>query len=178
MSVEPARSNATVPTPTDPAVRVAELLKRTSAEAERADTKASILLAGTLAVVGGVSAMLSGARWNPLVQPGWLQTGWWAAVIAALWAVVALCLAVYPRGHRPDAARTVIGYFGDIVRYDSPAALAAALRDSPDEEATIDQVWQISVLVDAKYRLVRIAVRGLLLSLVLLLFVLVAALAR
>ena len=67
---------------------------------------------------------------------------------------------------------------GDVVRYDSPAALAAALHDSPEEDATMDQVWQTSVLVDAKYRLVRTAVCGLLLSLVLLLFVLVAALAR
>jgi len=180
MSVEPAAAPDQV-AQQDAAVarRAAELLRRTSAEAERADAKASILLAGMLAVIGGVSALLSTSKWNPLTQPAWLQVGWWAAVLAMLAGLFALGWAVYPRGHRLDPGRTIVGYFGDVVRYGSVDALAVALRDGPDEHAVVvDQVWQLSLLVDAKYRLIRLAIGAFLLPVLLLLVVMVAALTR
>lgn len=179
MSVEPAAAADQDAQQDIVARRGAELLRRTSTEAERADMKASILLAGMLAVTGGVLALLSTAKWNPLTQPAWVQVGWWAAVLATLAGLVALGRAVYPRAHRPDPRRSIIGYFDDIVRYGSVDALAEALRDGPDENAVmVDQVWQISPLVHAKYRLIRLAIRAFLLSVVLLLVVMVAALAR
>jgi len=173
MSVEPAdtaQQEAAV------ARRAAELLRRTSAEAERADTKASILLAGMLAVAGGISALLSAAKWNPFTQPVWVQVGWWVAVLGTMTALAALGRAVYPRSHRPDPGRTIVGYFGDVIRFRTVDALAAALCNDPDEKVVVDQVWQLSYLVDAKYRLIRLAIRALLMSIVLLLIVMVGAL--
>jgi hypothetical protein len=80
--------------------RMSELLQRTSGEAGRADTKASILLAGILAVADGLSALLSGAKWNPAAQPALVQIPWWAAVVAATAGLVCLGSAVYPRAHQ------------------------------------------------------------------------------
>lgn len=166
--------------PSGPAVaaRAAELLRRTTAEAERADAKASILLAGTLAVVGGASALVSTVHWNPFSQPVAIQVTWWAALLAIVGGLVALGTAIYPRGHRLAPDRTRLGYFGDVVTFATPAALSLALHAVADDtEDVIDQVWQVSHIVDTKYRLIRLAVRSFLVAVVLLLAVLVAALA-
>lgn len=156
--------------------RASELLHRTSGDAERADTKASILLAGTLAVAGGVSAVLSGAKWNPAAQLALIQVAWWAAVMTAVVALVCLGAAVYPRPHRKAAERSVVGYFGDVVALASVEALGTRLLASPDDpvDVAFDQLWQLSHIVGTKYRLIRWAIHAFALSLVLLLVVLVA----
>lgn len=155
--------------------RTSELLERTSGEAERADTKASILLAGLLAVAGGVSALLSGAKWDPAAQPTLVQIPWWAAVVAALAGLVCLGSAVYPRAHQANPHRKALGYFGDIVALPSIDALSQRLRATPDDELdrTVDQLWQLSHIVSTKYRLIRWAIHGISLSLLFLLTVLV-----
>jgi len=157
--------------------RASELLQRTSGEAERADIKASILLVGTLAVAGGVSAVLSGAKWNPAAQPTLIQVPWWAAMVAAVVALVCLGAAVYPRAHRKAAERSVVGYFGDVVALPSVEALGKRLQASPDDhpvDVAVDQLWQLSHILDTKYRFIRWAIHAFALSLVLLLVVLVA----
>lgn len=159
--------------------RTSELLQRTSGEAERADTKASILLAGILAMIGGVSALLSGTKWNPLAQPMLVQIPWWVAVVAATVGLVCLGSAVYPRAHRASPQRSALGYFGDIVALPSVDALRLRLRlraTSHDElDAAVDQLWQLSHIVGTKYRLIRWAIHGFSFSLLLLLIVLVTA---
>lgn len=156
--------------------RTGELVQRTSEEAARADTKASILLAGILAVSGGVSALLSGAEWNPAVQPALIQIPWWAAVTAATAGLVCLGSAVYPRVHRADPQRSTIGYFGDVVGLPSLDALSLRLRSASDDElaVAVNQLWQLSHIVSTKYRMIRWAIHGFALSFLLLLVVLVA----
>lgn len=156
--------------------RTGELLQRTSGEAARADTKASILLAGILAVAGGVSALLSGTKWNPAAQPVLVQISWWAAVVAAAAGLVCLGSAVYPRAHRAGPQRSVVGYFGDVVALPSVDALSLRLRSASDDEldVAVDQLWQLSHVVSTKYRRIRWAIHGFLLSILLLLVVLVA----
>lgn len=155
-----------------------ELLERTSSQAERADTKASILLAGILAVAGGVSAVLSGAKWNPAAQPTLIQVAWWVAVVAAVVALACLGSAVYPRmQHRKiTGERPVVGYFGDVVMLPSVEVLSTRLQASPDDaiDIAIDQLWQLSHIGSTKYWLIRWAIYAFVLSLVLLLVVLVA----
>jgi hypothetical protein len=158
--------------------RTSELLQRTSVEAERADTKASILLAGILAVAGGVSALLSGVKWNPATQPALVQIPWWMALASASAGLVCLGSAVYPRAHRSDAPRSTVGYFGDIVALPSVDALRLSLQSASHNEldVAVDQLWQLSHIVGTKYRLIRWGIHGLCLSLLLLLAVLVAVL--
>lgn len=156
--------------------RTSELLRRTSGEAERADTKASILLAGILAVAGGMSALLSGVKWNPAAQPALIQIPCWGAIVAAIAGLVCLGSAVYPRAHRTDLSRSTIGYFGDVVALPSVDALRLSLRSASQDELDIavDQLWELSHIVGTKYRLIRWAIHGFSLSLLLLLVMLVA----
>jgi hypothetical protein len=155
--------------------RAGELLQRTSGEAERADTKASILLAGILAVAGGVSALLSGVKWNPAVQSALVQIPWWAAMVSATAGLVCLGSVVYPRAHRASSPRSSLGYFGDVVALPSVDALSLRLRSASYDEldVAVDQLWQLSHIVVTKYRLIRWAIHAFSLSLLLLLFVLV-----
>jgi hypothetical protein len=156
-------SNGAGANPQELGRRTAELLQRTAKEAERADTKASILLAGVLAVAGGVSALLSGVHWSPSAQPVVVQVIWWGAVGAVVVALVLLAAAVYPRSHRDDGQRTHVGYFGDVLRFPSAEALGQHLQTGPGDAQTIDvdQLWQLSHVVGSKYRYIRLAIDAL-----------------
>jgi hypothetical protein len=149
--------------PQDIGRRIAELLQRTAKEAERADTKASILLAGVLAVAGGVSALLSGMHWDPSAQSIVVQLIWWGAVGAGVAALVLLAAAVYPRSHRDDGQRAHVGYFGDVLRFRSAEELGQHLRNRPGDAQTIDvdQLWQLGHVVGTKYRYIRLAIDAL-----------------
>jgi hypothetical protein len=83
-------------------------------------------------------------------------------VVAATAGLVCLGSAVYPRAHKADPQRSVVGYFGDDVALPSVDALSLSLRSAADDElyVTVDQLWQLSHVVSTKYRLIRWVIHG------------------
>lgn len=139
-----------------------DLLDRARAEIAYAENKASILLAGTLAAVGGITAAISGSGWDVLRQPAWLMALFWAAVLAALGAIAGLAWAIYPRIVPQDAARPLsVGFFGDVAAMESPARLRTLLLDPGTTifGTWVDQIWQSSLIADRRYRIIRWSIR-------------------
>lgn len=154
-----------------------ELLDRTRAEVDRADNKASIVLAAVLAVAGALVATGVAVGWSPARSPVLVQVFFWPGALGGLAGIALLGAAVYPRMRvHPPETRT-LGYFGDVVALRSVDGLRAALRDPAARsfDGAVDQIWQVSHIVDRKYRLIRGAVLGLTSSAVLLLLAGVAA---
>nr|WP_281390707.1 Pycsar system effector family protein [Sphaerisporangium rubeum] len=80
---------------------------------------------------------------------------WWAGVAMALATLACLAGAVYPRlGGPPGDA---VEYFGDVVRYESGDALAAALLAARGHELRrlSGQVRRVGQIVSRKYLLIR-----------------------
>jgi hypothetical protein len=139
-----------------------DLLDRTRAETAQADNKASILLAGVLAAVGGIAAAVGAGKWKPLHQPWYVSGPFWAAMAAVLAAIVCLGAVIYPRGRvRPVQRPLGVTFFGDVAALASADQLRERLTAPGTElvDVWIDQIWQMSVLVDGKYSFLRRSVR-------------------
>jgi Family of unknown function (DUF5706) len=136
-------------------------------ELNRADTKASILLAATAAVIAAIIAGTVAGDWSPTRLTGWQEGLWWAATAVAGLAVLLLAAAIYPRtkrqrGGRPDA----VAYYGDVVTFSDHQELRAALeRSAPrDMDQLTDQVYEVGWIVVRKYRLLAAGMWALLIS--------------
>ena len=138
-----------------------DLLDRARAETTQAENKAAILLAGVLAAVGGITAAIGSRNWAVARQPWYVATPFWVAAAATAAALTCLASVIYPRSRASQRGRlTGVAYFGDVVALDSPAELHNLLTQ-PDVQLSdvwIDQIWQMSGIVNRKYRLVRWAV--------------------
>jgi hypothetical protein len=155
-----------------------DLLDRTRAEITQADNKAAILLAGVLAVTGGVVAAIGAGKWAPEHQTWYVAVPFWAATAAALAAITCLAAAIYPRSRPHWSGRvTAVGYFGDVAALDSPGQLRGLLSAPGTQllDAWVDQIWRISVIATRKFQLLRWAVNLLGTALVLGLVVVAAA---
>jgi len=145
--------------PDDQAWRyAAALLAEAREEIGRADSKASILLAASGVAAGALLAGIVGGSWSPSGLGPAIQAVWWSGVVAAAAGVWNLAAAIYPRTRRVGTARTGhIEYFGDILAFGDPDALMAALRRecAAGIEPVADQLRQISLIVDRKYRHIR-----------------------
>lgn len=132
-----------------------QLLDETRHEIDRADTKASILLAaaGVVAAVF-VAALVSGGL-DPTRARGLVQVAGGAAAALVVAGVTLLGAAVYPRIHRATVGRA--RYFMDIAQYNSVAELRSAVAT---EQADVDgrnlqQLFDLSKIVRRKYRCTR-----------------------
>ena len=74
-------------------------------ELNRADTKASILLAGSVAVIAAVIAGVVAGGWSPTKLTEWREPLWWAGTATAGVAVLLFASAIYPR---PAAAARLV----------------------------------------------------------------------
>lgn len=135
----------------------AALLAEIRDEVDRADRKAQSALAAAGVAMGVLLAGLIAGHWSPFQLTRSMQCLWWAGIVAAAGGLWCLASAVYPRGRRRGSISPgVIAYFGDAVRFRSPAELASALRSSAamNLERLADQIFRMSMIVDRKYRLV------------------------
>lgn len=132
--------------------RVAEqLLNRVREDLGGADSKAAVLLSGTLAL----PAFLLG--WHG--APGWHGPADVTLVLAAvLWAgaVIALIGALMPRTGTVRA-RDGVTYFGDLAASRDLTGLAAQIADAGREpvEWLLVQAVDVSSILAAKYRAIR-----------------------
>jgi hypothetical protein len=134
-------------------VYVAERLLGTAREElARADTKASVLLSGALAV----PALLFGGRW----APGQARGAWLVVLVAggALWLAGSglLVWAILPRTGTARAG-PALTYFADARALDGPQALRAALREAGRDKVAwlTTQFVDTSTILSAKYRCLR-----------------------
>jgi len=140
------------------------LLSNAREEIDRADAKASILLAASGVASGALLAGLIAGSWTPLRLQAAVQWAWWLGLAESAIAICCLALAVYPRERKrdPGIAGTV-AYYGDVLAYPTNVQLVAALHRSAEAniDRIADQLRNISSIVSHKYRLIRWGMRGL-----------------
>jgi len=145
----------------------ASLLSGAREEIDRADAKASILLAASGVAAGALVAGLTAGTWTPLKLQVATQWIWWLGVAESAVGIGCLALAVYPRERKNDSGvpRTVL-YYGDVLAYRTTAQLVTALNRSAETkiERIADQLRHVSWIVDHKYRLIRWGMRALFLA--------------
>ena len=130
------------------------LLDRVSVEVARADNKASILVAGLLAALGGLGAGLGASGWQPWHHGPWCAAFLWVSFGLSVSAIFCLGTVLYPKRHHASAADRPIAYYGDVVRFDNALKLGEALSGAhfTERDVLVDQLWEISHLVNQKFR--------------------------
>lgn len=151
------------------------LLAETREELQKADTKASILLAASGIVLGALVTALAAGTWTPSDLAH--HDARWSALVAIIIAAFGLCFleaAVMPRLRSREMAREQLHYFGNVQAY-WPAwfrrrkrnALMTIARKQFDDDlrkaATDanyssrldDQIWFLGHIAFRKYRFVR-----------------------
>jgi len=134
---------------------VKSLLDETRDEINRADTKASILLAGIGVATAAGSGALAGSRFSLSGERGAVQALAGAAAVLVFLGLFLLGAAVLPRIGKaaPGRAR----YFMDHAQY----ASVSDLRDAVTQEASdaagrhLRQLYDLSKIVRRKYRCTR-----------------------
>jgi hypothetical protein len=143
------------------------LLDNAREEIDRADAKASILLAASGVAAGALLAGLIAGTWSPFKLHVGIQWTWWAGVVEAALGIGCLALAVYPREHKNDSGIPwAVLYYGDVLVYPTTTQLVSALNRSAETniERIADQLRHVSWIVHYKYRLIRWGMRLLFLA--------------
>jgi hypothetical protein len=133
------------------------LLVSSREELNRADTKASILLAAAIAIIAAVVAGAVAGDWSPTKLTVWSALLWWVSTGLVGLAVLLLAGAVYPRtSRRKNGPPDLVAYYADVVRFSDHSALQAALEWSAhqDLDRLTDQVYHVCYIVRRKYRLI------------------------
>jgi hypothetical protein len=148
-------------------VYATSLLANAREEINRADAKASILLAATGVVASALLAGLIAGKWTPLELQVAVQWVWWLGLAEAAVGIWFLAMAVYPRERKNDSDMPgTVAYYGDVAAYPTTARLVEALNRSAETniERIADQLRSVSWIVSHKYRLVRRGMRLLVLA--------------
>ena len=138
------------------AERGADILRAAREELARADAKATTLFATAGVAVGAVLSGVISGQWSPMRLRGdTAQWFWWAGAAAAAVALACLAAAVYPRTRRRGRNSKITAYFGDAARL-SHDELAHSLTRATSTRSTVDQLYEISRIVERKYALLKI----------------------
>ena len=143
---------------------LSDLLKDAREELGRVDSKAALLLAGVGVVAGALLAGLLNGKWTPFSLDSRVEWAWWLGLGAASGGIFSIAAAVYPYTGRDTALHAGPPmYYGDVAAYKDVDAFRKAIADTPSiQDRLVDQTFQISKIVQRKYKLLR---RGLLLLL-------------
>ncbi|GAB2752620.1 hypothetical protein GCM10027039_08300 [Terrabacter koreensis] len=128
------------------------LLRDAREELARADNKASLLLTASGVGVGALLAALLARSWSPSSLSGLAQAFWWAGAIIIGAGIVLLGTAVYPKTSSPGRTGSpAVAYYADVVRV-GRGALKTALQQGAADDYLLDQLFNVSEIVVAKYR--------------------------
>jgi hypothetical protein len=161
------------------------LLAESREEVERADFKASILLAAAGVLIAAFLGGCFTSRWSPAdVDPIGARVVVILGLVTFIIAVVCLGAAVMPRtGHGEN--KESLAYFGHVVQFGSSRGWRNESRKTRDHEGrrelyqalessdldiysrNVDQLWVISNTVNRKYQLIRSAIWAIFASLAL-----------
>lgn len=164
-----ALTSPTPATTADPAMGyLADLLANTRDELNRADSKASLLLAAIGVIIGALIGGLAGSKWTPMALGSGEQGLWWAGVAAAAGGVSWIAASVCPRIHQSKTAHPGLpAYYGDVAAYQDIDAFRNAIVQVPDaRERLINQTYVVSGIVQRKYLQLRRGLLSLLVAIV------------
>jgi len=153
----------------DPAIGyLTDLLADTRDELNRADSKASLLLAAIGVVIAALIGGLAGRKWTPMTLDTGAQALWWVGTAAAAAGVFWIAASVYPRIHQPKTPHPGLpAYYGDVAAYHDIDAFRDAIDQAPEaRERLINQTYVVSKIVQWKYVLLRRGLLSILLAIV------------
>lgn len=152
---------STSPTPETPVTYLSDLLNHTRGELNRADSKASLLLATLGVIISSLIGGLATSAWRPAKLAGGEQVLFWIGVVAAAGGVFWIAASVFPRIRQSGTPHPgVPAYYGDVAVYRDVDAFRAAIDGCPEvRDRLINQTFVIAGIVQTKYVLLR---RGLL----------------
>ena len=144
---------------------LADLLNSTRDELNRADSKASLLLAAVGVTIGALISGITGSKWTPTAMNVGEQVLWWTGIAAASVGVLLIAACVFPRIQQRDTPHPGLpAYYGDVAAYPDIESFREAVMNEPDpRERLMNQAYVVSRIVQHKYVLLR---RGLLCLLV------------
>jgi hypothetical protein len=118
------------------------------------------LLAAAGVAVGAIVAGMVSSGWTPAKLDLPWSFVWVIGAAISLAGVFALIVAIYPRTTRGKDDEAQLFYFGHAARVRTVDDLAAELRRSSANtfHRSADQLWRVSQVVTAKYRLVRASI--------------------
>jgi len=145
------------------------LLRETREELSRADTKAFGLLSFLGIFFGVLFAGVMAGDWSPSDMGTAPQLLWWLGVLVSLWAMAALCAAIWPRIPLSSGCGRAVLYFGDVAGSCSLEELSEgiAAAEGLEPDRTMRQLHALSAIACRKYRHTRAALSALAISLVL-----------
>ena len=137
---------------------ISAVLAEARTELDRADFKASLLLAVVGIVIAALFAAILSNSWSPARLESRQVAIWWLGAASSLGAIASLAYAVYPRIGRP-APRSYpvsVAYFADVARL-SLNELKQALDDPTLDTLNerMDQLYQVSRLAIRKFRAIQ-----------------------
>ncbi|MEU2448005.1 Pycsar system effector family protein [Streptomyces althioticus] len=167
MTTQPGAATSPV---TDTQVRehAHSLLAHSREEVNRADAKASLLLAASGIGLGAVLTAILSGDWVPFQLNNKFEWLWWIGTALALAGVVSLGVAVFPRTRRSVEPQTPsIAYFRDVAtnKKEEIENLIKTTLASP-KTPVLDQLYEVSRVANIKYELIRIALGSFGVSLV------------
>lgn len=162
------------------------LLAETREELQKADNKASILLAASGIALSALGSAFAAGTWSPShLANGDARLWTWISISLALAGLFVIGTAVKPRLHPKETEREALHYFGDVHafwpkwnsgsratglahgRAEFDRALEAASTEENIKERLNAQIWFLGHLAFRKYRLVDVGLWCFALSIVL-----------
>jgi hypothetical protein len=144
-----------------------DLHSDTREELNRADSKASLLLAAMGVIVGVIVGGITSSHWSPLSMGTGEQALWWAGVAAAAASMFMFAASVYPRISRRGPRASLPNYYGDVAGYADVEAFRRGISQAPDAaERLIHQTYVLAKIVRSKYVLLQRGLLSLLVAIV------------
>jgi hypothetical protein len=153
----------------DPAtIFLTDLLANIRDELNRADSKASLLLAAVGVIIGALLGGISSSRWTPMSLGAGEQALWWAGVVAAAVGVLLISASVYPRIRLRATPRSGSpSYYADVAAYPDVDAFRHAIGEAPDvRERLLTQSYVLARIVEGKYLQLQRALLSLLVAII------------
>ncbi|MGW6056529.1 Pycsar system effector family protein [Streptomyces sp. NPDC055189] len=156
----PGTADPTPPAPpqSSGAQAAERLLTDLRSEIARADGKASVLVAALGMTAGVFSGLLAGREWRPGELSAAGAALWWAGVLALVFALFALLLAVLPRFHGTTwTTGRPLSYFGDIRQAVREGELARALVETERDPVAglLSALTETSLIATRKHQWIR-----------------------
>jgi hypothetical protein len=150
------------------------LLLEIREELQKADGKASILLAAAGIAMGALLTGFSAGTWSPSkLSSSWAEALVWASIVLATLGIFVLGTAVKPRLRKASTASNEgLHYFGHVASYaghwlksdfakqrpaEFDAALVKASSDDNYEQRLRDQIWFLGCIAFRKYKLISVS---------------------
>ena len=144
------------------------LLDQVREELNRADSKASIVLAacgvGLAAFLGGVVA----STWKPADIDNKVEWLWWFGAAAFAFGTASVALSICPTTEPKAKLPKLPSYYARLANYDDISSMRTAVENANLDEIVYEQLYAVSEIVCKKYKRLKIGLAGIAASTILL----------